>query len=268
MLPAMASRTNSPTRDRGDDVVRALQHERRDRDTCARSARLSERNVAVGEPAGDRRVGAAEALGQLGAELRAVGVPHDHRRHRARPAEVVALERVEQLVDVRLAEPARRSRRRRCSGARGRPGRARRSARAPRSTASTPIIADTEWPTKIDVVQVELAADLEDVVGVAVERRVALPGRRRRGRIRPAPTWSKQDDPEVGPRTRGRRTATCSGRSRSRGRTSSGRPSAGPVIRTLYRSTTLTGGEYQPSDSGGPGGRDRRMLVFADRFGR
>ena len=58
------------------------------------------------EVPGDLRVGAAEAVGQLLAELRAVRVAHDHRRHRARPAEVVAVERLEQPVDVLAAEAA------------------------------------------------------------------------------------------------------------------------------------------------------------------
>jgi hypothetical protein len=60
----------------------------------------------VGEVPGDGRVGAAEARGETLAELRPVGVAHDHRRHRRRPAEVVGVEGVEQVVDVLLPEPA------------------------------------------------------------------------------------------------------------------------------------------------------------------
>ena len=108
--------------------------------TRARSARLSDRNVTRANWRAMCGIGAAEALGELLAELGPVGVAHDHRRHRARPAEVVALERVEQLGDVGLGEPARRSPRRRCSGATARPARAwrtapvRRSRRARRSS--------------------------------------------------------------------------------------------------------------------------------------
>ena len=36
--------------------------------------------------------------------------------------------------------------------------------------ASTPIIALTEWPTNTASLQAELAADLDDVVGISVER--------------------------------------------------------------------------------------------------
>src|SRR5581483_7292620 len=52
----------------------------------------------------DLRVGPAEAGGEFRAELRPVSIPHDHRGHSAGPAQVVAVQRGEQLLDVRLAE--------------------------------------------------------------------------------------------------------------------------------------------------------------------
>ena len=101
----------SPTASGRDDVVAALQDERR---------RLQPRQVraVVGQEGdarellGDLRVGAAEAVGQLHAELRLVGRAHDGRRHVAGPAQVVALQRLEQRLDVRRARSRRRSRRR------------------------------------------------------------------------------------------------------------------------------------------------------------
>ena len=98
------------------------------------------RSAAANAP-GDLRVGAAEALGQLRAQLGPVGVAHDHRRHRRRPAEVVAVQRLEQLVDVGRGRSRRRSRRRRCSAARGRPAPAGEQLGARRRAASTPIMA-------------------------------------------------------------------------------------------------------------------------------
>ena len=138
------------------------------------------------EVPGDLGVGAAEAVGQLLAELRAVGVAHDGRGHRARPAEVVAVQRVQQPVDVRLAEPAdvvvvvdvaRR----------GADQHQPREALGLAVAASTPIIALTECPTKTTSRELERAADLDHVLGVACSERVRVgvvradgPSRRRR----------------------------------------------------------------------------------------
>ena len=119
-------------RARGDHVLARTAARASGRAPPARSARLSDEERHPGELAGDLRVGAAEAVRQLLPELGPVGVAHDHRGHRARPAEVVAVERVEQLVDVGLAEPADVARRRRCSAATGRPARACRTAPARR----------------------------------------------------------------------------------------------------------------------------------------
>ena len=135
-----ASRTYSPTATGAMTSSRALQDQRRHRHRGEVGAVVGQERDP-GEPPGDLRVGAAEARRQLLAELRPLGVAHDHRRHRARPAEVVAVQRLEQLVDVRLAEPADVVRRRRCSGATGRPSPAWRSAPAPRRRRATPIMA-------------------------------------------------------------------------------------------------------------------------------
>ena len=51
---------------------------------------------------GDVGVGAAEAVGELLAKLRPVGIAHDHRRHRGRPAHVIVGEEVQQLGDLLL----------------------------------------------------------------------------------------------------------------------------------------------------------------------
>lgn len=59
-----------------------------------------------GEPPGDLRVGPAEAVGQLGGELRPLGVAHDRRGHGARPAEMIAVEELEQLLDLVAGEAA------------------------------------------------------------------------------------------------------------------------------------------------------------------
>ena len=73
-----------------DHVVRALQDQRRDAD-AARGRRGCRTGTSTrAKRARDLRVGAAEALGQLLAQLGPVGVAHDRRRHRARPAEEVA----------------------------------------------------------------------------------------------------------------------------------------------------------------------------------
>ena len=78
----------------------------------------------------------------------------------------------------------------------------------------------TEWPTKTASFRSKLAADLDDVVGIAGQARIFGPlvgaqgpsRRRRRGRT------GRCGNPF---RTPAPRTATCSGRSRSHGRTSS-----------------------------------------------
>ena len=141
--------------------------------TRARSERLSERNVDAGELRGDLRIGAAEAVGQLLAELRPVGVAHDHRAPWRRPAEVVAVERVEQPVDVLgreaadvvlVVDVARRGpdEHERCEQLRPLDGGEHADHRA------------DGVPDEDHVPEPELVADLEHVLGVAVERGVAL----------------------------------------------------------------------------------------------
>ncbi len=58
------------------------------------------------EMLGNLGIGLAEAVRQLCAEFGAVGCTHDHRRHVARPAEVIALEGGEQFIDVSTLEAA------------------------------------------------------------------------------------------------------------------------------------------------------------------
>ena len=181
-------RTRRPPR--RDHVLAALQDERGTSTRGEVGAVVGEERDAR-ELLRDRRVGAAEAVRQLLAELGPVGVAHDHRRHRARPAEVVAVERVEQPVDVLAREAADVVAVVDVARRRARPARARRSAPAPRCAASTPIIALTEWPTKTTSSQVELAADLERRRRRSRRASRTCRGRRRRGRSRPAPTWSK-----------------------------------------------------------------------------
>src|ERR1700761_3621838 len=53
----------------------------------------------AGKVLGDLRVRAAEAVLELLAELGALGISHDERRHAAGPAEVVGIQKVEQSVD-------------------------------------------------------------------------------------------------------------------------------------------------------------------------
>jgi hypothetical protein len=90
---------------RRDQVIAALQDE---------GGYLRERHVGavIGEEGhacevlGDLRVVAAEAVGQLLAQLRLVGRAHDDRRHATGPAEVIGLERLEEFVDVVAVEAA------------------------------------------------------------------------------------------------------------------------------------------------------------------
>ena len=59
-----------------------------------------------GEVLCDGGVDAAEACGQAVAQFGAIRISHDDRRHGARPAEVVRIERVEQSLDVDPLESA------------------------------------------------------------------------------------------------------------------------------------------------------------------
>ena len=91
--------------DRCDHVVGALQDQGRHRHRCQVVTGVGEEGD-VGELPGHVGVGAAEARGELLAELGPLRVGHDHRRHRAGPAEVVAVEGAEELGDVGLGEAA------------------------------------------------------------------------------------------------------------------------------------------------------------------
>ena len=159
---------------RGDHVVAALQHERGHAAPSARSARLSDRNVTRANCAAISGSVRQKLAGQLLPQLRAVRVAHDRRRHRARPAEEVALHRLQQLLDVRRAEAAdvpvvvdvaRRGPDQHQLADRLRRPRGREDAdhRADRVARRTPRPASSS-----------ARQDLDHVVGVAVSERVAL----------------------------------------------------------------------------------------------
>ena len=134
------------------------------------------------------------------ASSRAIGVAHDDRCHRLRPAEVVASSDVEQLVDVGPAEPAdvvdvvdvarRRADQHQLGEPVGLPvGGEHADHRGDR-------VADEH-----DVVEVEGLADLQDVGGVAVESSVAIRVVRRQVRTA-GPDVIEAHRPEVGERRR------------------------------------------------------------------
>ena len=104
-LPGSWRCTYSPHGLRGDRVVAALQDQRGGLQLRQVGAVVREEGDAR-EVLRDLRVGAAEAVGQFRAELGTVRIPHDHGRHRARPAQVIAVQRLEQPFDVLPAEPA------------------------------------------------------------------------------------------------------------------------------------------------------------------
>ena len=158
--------------------------------TVARSARLSDMNVTRAKRAAISGSVRQKLVGQLRPELRAVGVAHDRRRHRARPAEEVA------SIDSSSSSMSAR-----------------------REAADVALVVDV---ARRRADQHELADPLgrprggqhadhradrvpdEDRVGRARARRRSRPrrrrsrrgrrsarGRRRRGPSAPAPTWSK-----------------------------------------------------------------------------
>ena len=89
----------------GDQVVGRLQNEYRGGQAEHILAVIREEGHA-GELLGDVRLGAAEALGERLAQVRLRRGAHDHRGHGAGPAQVVAVEGVEQVVDVVALETA------------------------------------------------------------------------------------------------------------------------------------------------------------------
>ena len=91
---------------RGDHVLRALAATSVGTATAARSSRLSDRNVVRAKTRAIAGSVRQKLLVSSSPELRPVRVAHDHRRHRRGPAQVVAVQRLQQLVDVLAAEPA------------------------------------------------------------------------------------------------------------------------------------------------------------------
>ena len=152
-------------------VVGALQDQRRRRDP-GQLGPVVRQEGHPGERTRDRGVGAAEALGELRAQLGTVGVAHDHRGHRARPAQVVAVQRVEELLDVLGGEPA--DVRPVVDVARRRADEDQLGEEARRGEVGEH--ADHRGdrvPDEDHVPQVELGADVEHVVGVALQGGVA-----------------------------------------------------------------------------------------------
>jgi hypothetical protein len=82
-------------------ITRALQNEARDGD-------LGQVGTVVGqkcharEMLGNIRVSLTKAVLELLAQFRALWIAHDHRGHRAGPAEIIGVLEVEQPVDVIL----------------------------------------------------------------------------------------------------------------------------------------------------------------------
>ena len=90
---------------RSDGILGALQDQARDAHACEVGAIVGEESDAREVP-GDLRIGAAETVLELRAELRPLGVLHDDRSHRARPAEMIGVQEVQQAIDVRTGESA------------------------------------------------------------------------------------------------------------------------------------------------------------------
>ena len=171
-LPGMCCVHVRPHLGWGDHVLSALQHQRRDRDLREVGAVVGQEGGA-GEHLGDVRVHLAEAVRQLLAQLRPLGIAHDHRRHGRGPAQVVVAQRLEELLDVRPAEPpavvavvdvARR---------RGHEHQLGEPLRLESRREHADHRAD-RVPDEHHLAQIQLPAQLRHVLGVAVQRRVAL----------------------------------------------------------------------------------------------
>ena len=205
-------------RERGDHVLTALQDERRYRDLrkvgpvvgIERDAREFLRDVGVGP---------AEAVGELLAKLRPVGIAHDHGRHRGGPAHVIVGEEVQEFGDLLFLEAADIAFVVDIAGRRPHHDEAlehaRRLERREQADHRAHGMADEDR-----VLQAKLVADLDNVVRVARERGVFFGivglqvGAARADMV-------EKDRSETCPRKRATRAATCSGRSQTRGRTSS-----------------------------------------------
>jgi hypothetical protein len=75
-------------------------------ETLEGSARLSDLKVTRANALAICRIRPAEAVRELLAEFRPVRIAHDGGRHRSGPAHVVVLEKLAELFDLLLAEPA------------------------------------------------------------------------------------------------------------------------------------------------------------------
>ena len=90
---------------RSNAVRRALQDQRWDAHCREIGAVVREKGDAS-EMLGDRRVGPAKTLGKLGGKFRSIIVLHNHRRHGARPAEMIIGKRLQEAVDIAPVEAA------------------------------------------------------------------------------------------------------------------------------------------------------------------
>ena len=176
-----------------DRVVGALQDQRGGGDLREVGAVVGQER-GTGEDPGDPRVGGTEAVRQLLPEFGTLRVPHDHRRHRRRPAEIVAVQRLQQLVDVRTAEAAPVGVVVDVAGGGGEQHELGEEVRLTVRGQDADHRAH-RMPDEDHLPQVQLAADLPYVVRVAVQGRVPLlpPGRE----VRAARTHMvEQHDPE------------------------------------------------------------------------
>jgi hypothetical protein len=127
----------------------------------------------LGETTRDDRVSRAEALRELGRQLRPIRVLHDRRCEEVRPPDVVLVHRLEQSLDVRALEAADVRRvvdvaRRRSDEDEMREA-LRLTPRREHADHRAHRVSDEDH-----VLQLELVADVEHVLYVAVEAGVAL----------------------------------------------------------------------------------------------
>jgi hypothetical protein len=157
---------------RRDDVVGALQDQRGGVD-LAEVVAVVRHEAHVRELLGYLGIGGTEAVGQLGAQLGPVRVAHDHRGHRARPAQVVAVQRLQHGLDVAGVEApdvvavVDVARRRPDQDELREP--LRLLDRGEDADRRADRVADED-----DIPQVQLVDDLEDVLGITVEGGVPL----------------------------------------------------------------------------------------------
>lgn len=122
--------------------------------------------------AGQIWVHPAKTRFKLLGKLRNVEIAHDYRRHGSRPSDVIALQCVEQAVDIRLLHPSVILSGIDVAGRRTDHGQSLERLRLSDSGQSadhgTDRVAD-----KVDLLQAEFVDDLQDVLRIAAEGAVA-----------------------------------------------------------------------------------------------